>query len=175
MKLRSITLLFAFVCFCSLLNSTTWHIKQDGTGNFTTIQEGIEASTDSDTGYLATRAGVDNKKLEEVIKAILKEYKKISEEEVSPKELKKAKEYIKGKTSLSLETSAAQASFYTNQELLEDETLSPEEIFKKIDAVTSQDILRVAKNIFQVNKLNFAMIGPAQEEQKIKEILNQWK
>ncbi|MCK5158345.1 MAG: T9SS type A sorting domain-containing protein [Candidatus Heimdallarchaeota archaeon] len=33
----------------SLLNSTTWHIKQDGTGNFTTIQEGINASVHSDT------------------------------------------------------------------------------------------------------------------------------
>ena len=49
MKLKSISSLFVFVSVCSLLNSTTWHIKQDGTGNFTTIQEGIDASTDSDT------------------------------------------------------------------------------------------------------------------------------
>ena len=42
-------LLLAFVSFCSLLNSVTWHIKQDGTGNFTTIQEGINTSADSDT------------------------------------------------------------------------------------------------------------------------------
>ncbi|MBL7149217.1 MAG: hypothetical protein ISS80_04005, partial [Candidatus Cloacimonetes bacterium] len=39
----------SFCLFCSLLNSTTWHIKQDGTGDFTTIQEGINASVDSDT------------------------------------------------------------------------------------------------------------------------------
>ena len=49
MKLKSISLLFVFVSVCSLLNAFTWHIKQDGTGNFTTIQEGINASTDSDT------------------------------------------------------------------------------------------------------------------------------
>jgi len=44
--------LFLIVCFCSfcmLLNSTTYHIKQDGTGNFTTIQVGIDACVDSDT------------------------------------------------------------------------------------------------------------------------------
>ena len=41
--------MFVFVSVCSLLNSVTWHIKQDGTGNFTTIQEGINASADSDT------------------------------------------------------------------------------------------------------------------------------
>jgi len=33
----------------SWLQSTTWHIKLDGTGNFTTIQQGIDASADSDT------------------------------------------------------------------------------------------------------------------------------
>ncbi|MDP8204695.1 MAG: choice-of-anchor Q domain-containing protein [Candidatus Tenebribacter mawsonii] len=55
MKIR-FYLLFVFVSFClpwcipgSLLNSTIHHIKQDGTGNFTTIQEGIAASADSDT------------------------------------------------------------------------------------------------------------------------------
>ena len=135
---------------------------------------GTESSSDSDVGYLATRAGVDNKKLEEVIKTILREYKKISEEEVPSKELKKAKEYIKGKTYLSLESSDAQAAFYTNQELLEDKILSPEEIFKKIDSVTGEDILRVAKDIFQFNKLNLAMVGPSNEEKVFKEILNQW-
>ncbi len=49
MKNKKIVILLVFVSFCSLLNATTWHIKQDGTGNFTTIQEGIDASADSDT------------------------------------------------------------------------------------------------------------------------------
>jgi len=48
MKIK-LCLLFALVSFCSLLNSTTWHIKQDGTGNFISIQEGIDASVHSDT------------------------------------------------------------------------------------------------------------------------------
>ncbi len=49
-------LLYLFCLFClpwcipgSLLNATIWHIKQDGTGNFNTIQEGIIAATDYDT------------------------------------------------------------------------------------------------------------------------------
>ncbi|MDA3813126.1 MAG: hypothetical protein PF570_02615, partial [Candidatus Cloacimonetes bacterium] len=48
MKLK-VYLLYLFCLSYSLLNSTTWHIKQDGTGNFTTIQEGINASAHSDT------------------------------------------------------------------------------------------------------------------------------
>jgi len=46
---RHLLFLFVLICVNSLLHSTTWHIKQDGTGNFTTIQEGINASADSDT------------------------------------------------------------------------------------------------------------------------------
>ena len=44
-----ILLLFVLICVNSWLHSITYHIKQDGTGNFTTIQEGIIASVDSDT------------------------------------------------------------------------------------------------------------------------------
>ncbi|MCK4311615.1 MAG: DUF1565 domain-containing protein [Candidatus Cloacimonetes bacterium] len=48
MKLKLLFLL-VLISANSWLSSTTWHIKQDGTGNFTTIQEGIDASSDSDT------------------------------------------------------------------------------------------------------------------------------
>ncbi len=134
-----------------------------------------ESSSDPDTGYLAARAGIGNNRLSEVLPAILEEYKKISEKEVSSKELNKAKEYIKGKTALMLESSNAQASFYSNQEILENNILTPEEIFKKIDAVTSKDILRVAQDIFKKEKLNLAMIGPNKNKNKIKQILSSWK
>ncbi|MEA2095462.1 MAG: choice-of-anchor Q domain-containing protein [Candidatus Cloacimonadota bacterium] len=49
MKFNKYFLLFVFISICSLLNSVIWEIKQDGTGNFTTIQEGIITATDSDT------------------------------------------------------------------------------------------------------------------------------
>ncbi len=48
MKLKLVPL-FVLISFCSLLNSITWHINQDGTGNFISIQEGIDASADTDT------------------------------------------------------------------------------------------------------------------------------
>jgi len=48
MKVKFI-LLFVLISVNSWLQSFTWHIKQDGTGNFTTIQEGIFTASDSDT------------------------------------------------------------------------------------------------------------------------------
>lgn len=48
MKIKLIFLL-AFVNVCTFLSATTYHIKQDGSGDFTTIQEGINISADTDT------------------------------------------------------------------------------------------------------------------------------
>ena len=133
------------------------------------IQTSVSAETDS--GYLVTQAGIDNKNVEKAILTILKEYKKISQIKVPKNELKKAKDCIKGKTILELESSDAQASFYGLQELLEKEILTPEEIFKKIDKVSQDDILKVAKDIFKPEKLNLALIGPFQDKNKFQKLL----
>ncbi|RLC56817.1 MAG: hypothetical protein DRH89_04850 [Candidatus Cloacimonadota bacterium] len=53
-------ILFVLICVNSWLHSTTYHIKQDGTGNFTTIQEGIIAATDSDTVLVYTGTFYEN-------------------------------------------------------------------------------------------------------------------
>jgi len=124
-----------------------------------------------DTGCLFTQIGVDNKKVEKVILSVLKEYKRISKEKIPASELKKAKDYIKGKATLLLESSDAQASFFANQELLEGKILNLKEIFKEIDKVSSEDILKVAKDIFQSQKLNLALIGPFKNRDKFKKIL----
>jgi len=133
------------------------------------ISTGVEI--DPDTGFLITRAGVDNKNVDKAIQAILKEYKKISQELVNPKEIKKVKDYIKGKMALSLEASDALASFYSAQELLKNEILTPQEIFKEIDKVKAKDILSVAQDIFQPEKLNLALIGPFKDKKRFENLL----
>ncbi len=130
-----------------------------------------EVEANPNTGFFATRAGVDNQRIEKAISAILKEYRKISQKKVSKDELKKAKNYIKGQTALTLETSDAQASFYSLQELLKKEISTPEEIYKKIDKVTQNDILNISKDIFRPEKLNLALIGPFKNKNKFQKIL----
>jgi predicted Zn-dependent peptidase len=128
--------------------------------------------SDSDAGALVTFAGIDNKKIFEAIKTILKEYYKLTKIRVADSELKKAKDYLKGKMVLRMESSDAQASFYGSQELMEDKVLTMEEVFKKIEKVTSSDIMRVAKDIFKEEKLNLAIIGPYKgQEQEFKKLL----
>jgi len=126
------------------------------------------ADNSTDAGYLVTQAGIDHKNLEKSIKLILAEYKNLKEKKITKKELQKAKDYLKGATSLSLDSSDSQASFYAVQELFEKNILTPEEKFKKIYEVTIDDIQQIAKDIFLPEKLNLAIIGPFEESEKEK-------
>jgi len=127
--------------------------------------------TYTDTGYLVANAGVDNSRVEEAIKVIMAEFKKIRDGKISPEEIKKAKEHIKGATLLSLESSDEVASYLGGQEVLKKEILLPEEFFKKIDKVTAADLQRVARDIFRPEKLNLALIGPFKEKERFEKLL----
>ena len=130
-----------------------------------------EAEANPDTGYLVTQAGVDNKNAEKAVAVILKEYKKISQERVSPKELKKVKDFMKGKMTLLLESSDAVASFCGIQALLEKDILTPEEIYAKINKVSAADVLKAAKDIFRPENLNLALVGPFKDKELFEKII----
>lgn len=130
-----------------------------------------EVDANLDTGVLMTRAGVDNNNVEKAIAAILKEYRRASREKMASGELKKAKDFIKGKMALVLEGSDDLASFYGLQELLEKRILTPKEIYAKIDQVSAQDVMAVARDIFQDKKLNLALIGPFKDKNGFQKIL----
>ena len=126
--------------------------------------------SDPDTGFLVTRAGLSNEKLEVGISEIVKEYRRIKREGISKSELKKAKDCLKGKMNILLESSDARASFFAIQEILEKKILTPGEIFKKIDKVSQSDILKLAREIFRPEKLNLSLIGPKEVKKEILKI-----
>ncbi|EKE22235.1 MAG: hypothetical protein ACD_7C00018G0008 [uncultured bacterium] len=133
----------------------------------------VHTGTESyqEAGYLATSAGVEHKNLIKAVETILKEYKKIASRKVTAQELQKAKDYVKGKSVMGLESSDSVASFLIGQEIRKEKILTPKDIFKKIDKVTREDILRVAKDIFVNEKLNLALTGPHKKSKELDEIL----
>ncbi|MDD5720856.1 MAG: pitrilysin family protein [Candidatus Pacebacteria bacterium] len=133
----------------------------------------VRAFNDSytDHGFFQISAGVDNKRIEEVIKAVLDECKKLKEEKVSEEELNKVKECLIGNMKLSLESSDDIANFHGGQELLKREIISAEERAKEIRKVTADQIQSLAKDIFQNNKLNLALIGPFKDKAKFSKVL----
>ncbi|HRY82794.1 MAG TPA: pitrilysin family protein [Candidatus Moranbacteria bacterium] len=120
-----------------------------------------------DVGYIATSAGVEHKNLGETIRVILGEYKKITQEKVSEKELKKAKDFVKGRSVMGMESSDEVAMFFIDQEVTYGKILTLEEKFALIDKVSVSDILRVAKDIFRLDRLNLAVIGPHKNAEKL--------
>jgi len=134
------------------------------------VRSGVESY--QDTGYFAAQAGVPHGKVAEAIKVILSEFAKLKTKSVPEEELRKAKENLKGRMILDFEDSETQADFYARQELLASKILTPEEVFKGFDAVTTSDIKRVANDIFMPKKLNLALIGPANKTEKLHKVLN---
>ena len=126
---------------------------------------------ESDTGYFYTQAGIDNKRIDKAIQIIIKNYKLLKNKKVGQKELRKAKDYIKGRSILNMESSDDRAPFYGFQELLENKILTLDEKFAKIEAVTANDIQRVAQDIFRPEKLNLALIGPFKDKSKFEKLL----
>ena len=124
-----------------------------------------------DTGTFIAQAGVDLKRIDEAISVILSEFNKISQQKVPAKELKKAKESIKGRLILAWENSKAIALSYGYDELMEERIRTNKEVLKEIDEVEADDVQRVARFLFTNSKLNLAVIGPFKDQERFEKIL----
>jgi predicted Zn-dependent peptidase len=133
----------------------------------------VQTSTDDylDTGIISTRAGVDVKRATLAVEAICAEYKKIRGEKVPAAELKKAKEYLKGKLVLRLEDSEEYAHLIGKEELLHEKCETPEQIMDYIDSVTAADIARVSEDLFRPDRLRLAVIGPYEKKEEFEKLL----
>ncbi len=130
----------------------------------------IKTDNDSftDHGFLSISAGVDNTRVEEGIKGILEECRRIKNEPVGAEELQKSKDYISGTTLLGLETSDARAEFCGYQDALKGSVQTPDELMAKIREVTADDITKLAKEIFVDEGLNMAIVGRYKDSETFK-------
>lgn len=130
----------------------------------------IHASHDSytDHGLFNISAGVDTKRIEEVVGVLIDECKKIINEDITDAESKKVKDYISGSFVLSLETSDSRAEYVAANLIMKGKIESPDEQISKINSVTVNDIKELAKKIFVDEKLNLAIIGPYKDEDRAK-------
>ncbi len=113
-----------------------------------------------DAGNFLVHAGLDKSRLPEALKIIQTELKKIKNNGITADELKKARDYLRGKLTLQLEDSSVKAEYYAKQELLQGGLMSLEEKLKNYDKVTVKQIKEIATKYFIREKLNLAVIGP---------------
>jgi predicted Zn-dependent peptidase len=91
---------------------------------------------------------------------------------ITTQELTKSKEYLKGHLALALEDTSDVSSFFGDQELFSEKVLTPEEVFKKIDKVTMDEVNFEAKRLFVPERLNLAIIGPYESDSKFVRMVN---
>jgi predicted Zn-dependent peptidase len=115
----------------------------------------------ADAGALVVSAGVDPASLREALGAILVELVRLRDEPIPPEELDKAKRYLSGGLELRMDETRHVASWIGGQEALHDRVLSVDEALAAIDAVTAEDILRVAGDLVRDDGLRLAAVAPA--------------
>jgi predicted Zn-dependent peptidase len=123
----------------------------------------------ADTGSIHVYAGLDAANLERAVKMILRELENICQKAPSKAELKKAQDYTIGQTFMGLESTSNQIMWMGESLLGYGKVLDPGEIEKKIFAVTPQEVQRVACHCLNRVRLGVAVVGPVENEQRIRD------
>ena len=120
----------------------------------------------TDAGSLFSQAGVDIERIDEAITTIVAELRKIADETVPSDELEKARNVAKGRFVLQTESPHGLVMFGLRREVLEGEATEPEDVLAGLDAVTAEDVQRVAQDVIGAHGLNLALIGPFEQDQQ---------
>lgn len=124
----------------------------------------------TDSGYLATFCGLNINQFKIGLKEIINEHNRLALD-INEKELKMAKEFLKGRLTLNFEDSLEVALFYASQEILLNKILQPKDLFKKIDSVQIGDIKTIMKEINRIENRNLAIIGPFKNKKEFDHLL----
>ena len=124
-----------------------------------------------EAGSLFSQAGVDLKRANEAVTTIVGELGRIVNEPVPGEELEKARNMLKGRLVLGLEDPRSITSFGLRGTILEGEPREIPEVLAGLDAVTAEDVGRVARALLAPEKLRFAAIGPFEDETRFEALL----
>lgn len=113
-----------------------------------------------ETGSMVISAAVDPSQTEDIVRAIVAQLRHLCDVVVPEDELRRIKAYIQGGILLGLEGTQQVASWLGSQECLQQHVRDADEIAARIEAVTSRDIQRVAKDCFAPEWRRLAIIGP---------------
>lgn len=118
-------------------------------------------ATYSDAGMLSVYAGCAADKVEEVVALTLSEMRTMRAEPVPADELRRAKDHLKGSVMLGLENTSSRMSHLARQEMCFGRQTTFDEILANIEAVSAEDVLRVAGDVFQDGTITASVVAPA--------------
>jgi predicted Zn-dependent peptidase len=125
----------------------------------------------TDAGSLMSQAGVDIDRIDEAITVIKEQFQLMAEEPVPSDELEKARAFAKGRFVLGTESPQGLIQFGLRREVLEGCAVEPEEILASLDAVTVEDVQRVAQDLIADDKIHLAVIGPFKDAERFEKLV----
>jgi len=117
----------------------------------------------AETGLSGVYFGCRPERLEAVMETVGRELVRLSTELVPEDELRRAKEHLKGRVILGLESTSSRMTRLGKGILTDTEILSLDELAERIDAVTSEDVLRLANEVYRPGGLSVVGIGAVEE------------
>jgi predicted Zn-dependent peptidase len=126
----------------------------------------------TDAGTLYSQAGVDIARIDDAVSTIATELRKIAAEPLPAEELEKARNFAKGRFVLQLESPQGLMMFGLRREVLERQLPDPDEVVRGLDAVTSDDVARVAADLIGSDRLRLAVIGPFDDPARFESLLD---
>ena len=125
----------------------------------------------TDHGEFGVASGVDPKRIDIAVAAIIDEFKKLKNDLISREELKKVKISMISKMYMSLETSDNALDHFSDRSTFYDDLKMPQQIEKEILAVTPEDIKKVASELFNSKDLLLAVVSKNINKIKLKKVL----
>ena len=120
---------------------------------------GAAGSQFTDAGVFQIYAGTSPEHLDEVLDISLEELRRVAHERVGDEELRLVKDQSVASILLSLESTSARAGSLARQEIVHGRRISPEEIIARYEAVTPDDLLRLARQFFTTDALAVGALG----------------
>ena len=125
---------------------------------------GSYTSEYDDAGKWVVYGGVEVGKAQAAVAAVVEELRKLRDDGITDAELTRIKEQVKGGMLLGLEDTWAVASRNGRHEIRYGEVIPVEQIVAWIEAVSHDDILRVARRLLREDNLYLAVIGPHEDK-----------
>ena len=112
-----------------------------------------------DAGSFTVYAGCANDAVGQVIDLVVEELRGIKQAPVPQAELQRSKDHLKGSLMLSLENTASRMSHLARQEIYFDRHVGLDETLQGVERVTSEDVQRVAVDVFRNGSLAATVLG----------------
>ncbi len=138
-------------------SSRLWQSIREERGLAYAVGAGSHAYTDA--GIFTIYAGTSPEHLDEVIDLSLTEMRRVVRESVDAEELRLVKDQAVSSILLGLESSSMRAGALARQEIVHGRRISPDEIIERLEAVTPEDVQRIARASFTSDALALAALG----------------